>query len=590
MSFHSPPRTVAEEAELYELDIKEENNIGSMVELALILYDGDIGVPRDRKRAVQLFKRAYKQGYCENALKQLEQYYLYDYDFRDPEREPAVEPYEIALLKSQYSAAEFEVERLEEDIQYGDVYAMVQLAIILGKGKGRVKRDTARAMQLCQRAIKQADYDPAMAYLAKRYSRGTGDGVVKANRSRAKQMYELAMKNGAVKDTVLAYSSLLLKSRRQSEKARGVQLLERLIKQEQCIEATTKLCRVLAYGEYGVPVNAKRAVELCAILVRKKAICGRLIASCAEFLCRGDGGVEASSRRAIKWWKFASRERGDNLARLKLAEIYETGAHGVKRNIVLALALYESVAEEEWSAEWEWGFPSANNRFRHIAAFKLANIVRLGATGVKKDLIRAVMLFEMLLETALRFEAIEGLLEIVTDLAGDRAACRREMGIDNVFDAFQKEESERSFAWAIMREGSGDGRKSRFKCKERKAFVCSLLYEHLIERRGYVDCGLSYMGEAARLYRDGGDGLEANKERGLQVYRKAAEALGSWRRVREMVPRSFLWDDELRAVEMLEWAESEGVGLEYPDGGEGVGAEDADDGGKDEGSRVVFWE
>lgn len=596
----TPARSVAQEVEFCERDIREENDIGSMIDLAFILFDGDVGVPRERKRAVQLFKRAFKQGGAHEALKELERYYRYHYSGaggaggeaeEEEEEEPPVEPHELALLNSQFSAAAFQAAGLEQDVKFGDAFAMVQLARLLERGKRGVKRDTDRAVQLCERAVKQEQFWPAMAWLAKRHWRGSRDGAVKADRARAIELYEEAVKQGAGTETVVAYSMLLVKGRERGEKDRGVALLERAIKQEECVEATEALCQVLAFGLHGVQANARRAVELCAVLVREKRFCGQLVSVCAGYLYDGEGGVEVNRRRAIKWWKRAVNGENDGLGMLRLGEAYERGGDGIKRDVGKALSLYGGAVEEGYC--W-WGVGSRHSSVADVrvkAAMKVARIVRCGAGGVKRDMKRAFEMYEMGMFSQWHVEAITGVADIVTKLCGDAQRCEREMGFANVADGFEDEETARRFALDVIggelvneeRVGTRE-KKVWLKVEARKGVVCKVVLENVMERHKNSRWYGVYMGELGRVYRDGAAGVEANKQRALDVYKRERRMMGSWSGVWGVVREVEAYETwGPRAVEMMEWAESEGVGEEDGQGDDEGG--DGEDGGESEGGQ-----
>lgn len=339
---------------LYEEAIAKDNNyVNAIYNLAVLLRNGaeDQGVPKDNKRALELYERAVTEFEEVPAMYNYSSILWYDDDVKD-------QPRAVKLLSR---AADGK----------GDVNSMVLLGGFLVSGGKGVKKDVKRATKLFDRAIAEGSNVEAM------YQRALIARNDEKNNEMAVKLLQRAVDEGQhVNATELLGEMVLLGEDQPSRESRASKLFEVAAKEGHHV-AMYNLARLLESGADGVTPDLARAKELYEKAANEDDHSCAMNRLGVMYRDGVEGLVTKDAKKAVDWFTMAVRDDANVDAMVNLADMLLEGGPGVITNVPTAIALLEH-------AYGKLGFAPAMS--------KLALHLWTGDDGVTKDVPRAMEL------------------------------------------------------------------------------------------------------------------------------------------------------------------------------------------------------
>lgn len=401
------PRNAQRAVALFEMAIAAGND-EAMANLAFLLDRGADGVERDIKRAAALYERAVESG-NRFAMRNLAHMIVNGEGDVEQDLYRAMLLYEEVLQHGRYEGARVKVNlawllschqdilpqdtvraaALYEDVIQDEVNAcaMYNLAGLLAEGRGELRRDVGKAIDLYQRAIDEDD---------------------------AFSMHNLGLLITSDTEGV------------EKDMERGIELLERAV-EEGLREAEFDLALILTGGDSasaigdGSPVDMDRGIALYEELIEDMDHIGAII-NLSELYGEGRFGVCRDVKKAIQLSERAISLAFEN----NVERLAELGIHGDPETALREDC--ESVEMREHAIAQRW----------HLVA--MCNLAELLLAEDVSNLERSVVLIEKALSDARASKALQ-VLSFKNLLSGmwravrngrDRSACEK---VANVFNS-----------------------------------------------------------------------------------------------------------------------------------------------------------
>lgn len=480
-------------------------------ELALLYLNGRPGFAPDLHRAVKSYKRACSIRSWSKAKLMMAYDLLHGTSDIPANPAKAVQLYEFAIdtdnsIEAMLKLASIlqdddvglidvprAVRLLELAIEEGNNHeAMFELGYILRYGADSVPRDEVRAVELYKRSITQGNNLSAMYYLGMTFEHGVGS--IECDKAKAIELYEQAIEAGS---HVLSMQKLafLLENDENStaeDMNRVFGLYEQAIQErDDCLTFWGFAC-LLERGASGVPPDKKRSDELFERALDANTVSLSLMIWC---VCNSSGTACRPSNKdrliALCRRFLSVCEKSDDLFRIGLALEWRSSELGVSKT--LAVEFLEKAIEKEDTK----------------AMVYLASTL-CDSDEIERDVDRAVRLYERAIEKDGSSDALTELGSLLAE--GTLVPCDG-VRAEKLFKRAIKAGSTQAVYELAYQYYLGEG----IPMNTKKAVA--LLEECLELDRAECD--------ALCLYADilwvGGEGVDADRDRAVQLYEKAIE-------------------------------------------------------------------
>lgn len=264
----------------------------------------------------------------------------------------------------------------------GQIPGMCSLGHAFEHGVCGLQSDMNVAAELWRRDVQVYGCNVARYNLAEVYEAGSG---VEKNPALAKTLYETVLAEEGLPQAAKRLARLLERGADgvKADARRSVQLYQWVVENDTDVEAMCNLGDVYREGRVGVDRHPAKAAELYQ-RARHEGGSSRATNSLAVMVELGYDGVMSDPARALKLYEEAVEkgEGGNTVAMVNLASLLLDGAEGVEREPVTAAVYLRRAAS-----------------LGHTnATFRLARLLQKGDEGVPVNHVRAVQLYEKLVE------------------------------------------------------------------------------------------------------------------------------------------------------------------------------------------------